>query len=439
MSSLPLMSEDDRLTPAAANRIAAQAASRLGERLRQLRVAAGMTQTDLAGDRFSKEYVSQIERGKTRPTPRDDRVARRAGSASTRLTSRTASRRTSAAASTRALARAERAARGAAERRGARGVRSAFAPAVLATGMPELEVRALSGEATARMREGEVREAIELLERARVLTESDGFSDLERADVLFRLGVARYKLSSIQTAIGLFDEALKLAERTRASVRPAPLEHPRVALALLPAPARPRGRARGRRARARARRGPERPADGGGHLLPGVDHRRPRGPLGARAHVRGAREGDLRGDLRPRQPRPAAEQPRRDQLPARPSRRGDHVPQGRVPASTSRSAATRRPRLRRERLAAGAPPHRRRSAGRGAGALRAPAAAGPRRATSTRSAMRSSCSAARCSSRTGSTRRKRRSGRRGGVRPAFVCEPPCRCVGRAGRSRGSPR
>src|SRR5207253_6858649 len=42
--------------------------SRLGERLRQLRVAAAMTQTDLAGDRFSKEYVSQIERGKTRPT-----------------------------------------------------------------------------------------------------------------------------------------------------------------------------------------------------------------------------------------------------------------------------------------------------------------------------------------------------------------------------------
>src|SRR5881409_1328198 len=41
---------------------------RLGERLRQLRVAAGITQTELAGDRFSKEYVSQIERGKTRPT-----------------------------------------------------------------------------------------------------------------------------------------------------------------------------------------------------------------------------------------------------------------------------------------------------------------------------------------------------------------------------------
>src|SRR3954451_9082783 len=42
--------------------------ARLGERVRQLRVAAGLTPTDLAGDPFSKEYVSQIERGKTRPT-----------------------------------------------------------------------------------------------------------------------------------------------------------------------------------------------------------------------------------------------------------------------------------------------------------------------------------------------------------------------------------
>src|ERR1700692_3292597 len=42
--------------------------TRLGDRVRQLRVAAGLTQTDLAGTRFSKEYVSQIERGKTRPT-----------------------------------------------------------------------------------------------------------------------------------------------------------------------------------------------------------------------------------------------------------------------------------------------------------------------------------------------------------------------------------
>src|SRR5919108_706830 len=40
----------------------------LGDRVRQLRVSKGLTQTELAGERFSKEYVSQIERGKTRPT-----------------------------------------------------------------------------------------------------------------------------------------------------------------------------------------------------------------------------------------------------------------------------------------------------------------------------------------------------------------------------------
>ena len=40
----------------------------VGERVRQLRINRGLTQTELAGERFSKEYVSQIERGKTRPT-----------------------------------------------------------------------------------------------------------------------------------------------------------------------------------------------------------------------------------------------------------------------------------------------------------------------------------------------------------------------------------
>jgi len=55
-------------TTAAHRSAAAPSGARLGDRLRLLRVAAGLTQTELAGDRFSKEYVSQIERGKTRPT-----------------------------------------------------------------------------------------------------------------------------------------------------------------------------------------------------------------------------------------------------------------------------------------------------------------------------------------------------------------------------------
>src|SRR5213595_232405 len=61
----------ESLMPRAATDIrrSSPSGNRLGERVRQLRVAAGQTQTDLAGDRFSKEYISQIERGKTRPTP----------------------------------------------------------------------------------------------------------------------------------------------------------------------------------------------------------------------------------------------------------------------------------------------------------------------------------------------------------------------------------
>jgi tetratricopeptide (TPR) repeat protein len=191
---------------------AAQAGLRLGERLRQLRVAAGMTQTDLAGERFSKEYVSQIERGKTRPTGETiDWLAARLGVDPGFLAHGvSADERGRVDAG---LARAEALLEA---RRDPEAIEAfaAIRPAVHATGLPELEVRALAGEAMVRIREGQVREALELLARARQLAEGPEFSDLERADVLFRLGVARYRLSSVQTAISLFDEALKLAERT---------------------------------------------------------------------------------------------------------------------------------------------------------------------------------------------------------------------------------
>jgi tetratricopeptide (TPR) repeat protein len=191
---------------------AAQAGLRLGERLRQLRVAAGMTQTELAGDRFSKEYVSQIERGKTRPTRETiqwlaERLGVDAGFLANGVSADERGRVDAALARADALLEARRNEEALAE---FENIRSA----VLATGLAELEARALSGEATVRMRGGEIREAIALLERARGLSEGSSFSDIERADILFRLGVARFKLNSIQTAISLFDEALKLAERS---------------------------------------------------------------------------------------------------------------------------------------------------------------------------------------------------------------------------------
>jgi tetratricopeptide (TPR) repeat protein len=191
---------------------APQAGLRLGERLRQLRVSAGLTQTELAGDRFSKEYVSQIERGKTRPTPETiEWLATRLGvDAGFLANGVSADERGRVDA---ALARAEALLEG---RRNPEAIEEfeRMRASVAATGLPDFEVRLLSGEATARMREGQVREAIELLSQARNIVERPEFSDLERADVVFRLGMARYKLSSIQTAINLFDEALKLAERS---------------------------------------------------------------------------------------------------------------------------------------------------------------------------------------------------------------------------------
>src|SRR5438445_1423667 len=201
-----------RLTSTEPKPRATSAQTRLGERLRQLRVSSNMTQTELAGDRFSKEYVSQIERGKTRPTRETinwlaQRLGVDPGFLANGVSADERGRVDAALARAEALLEARRNEEALEEFERVR-------PAVLATGMPELESRALSGEATIRIRRGEVREAIALLERARALTEGSGFSDVERADVLFRLGVARYKLNSIQTSIGLFDEALKVAERS---------------------------------------------------------------------------------------------------------------------------------------------------------------------------------------------------------------------------------
>jgi len=201
-----------RVPRTSTSRAAASAGVRLGERLRQLRVAAGLTQSELAGERFSKEYVSQIERGKTRPAPEAiewlaERLGVDADFLANGVTADQRGRVETALARAEALTEGNREGEAIAELEDVR-------TAVLATGLPELEVRLLAGEAEALARTGEVRRAIELLNRARALTQEPGFSDVERADVLFRLGVCRFKLQSIQTAMGLLNEALLLAERS---------------------------------------------------------------------------------------------------------------------------------------------------------------------------------------------------------------------------------
>ena len=187
-------------------------AVQLGERLRALRIAAGLTQSELAGGRFSKEYLSQIERGKTRPTTETlEWVAARLGTDPGYLESGVSADERGRVEA--ALARAEALTE---DHRYAEGLKE-FArgrTAVAGTGAPDLELRSLLGESWARIQDGGIPEALELLTRARELAERPEFSDVDRAAVLFRFGVCRYKLSSISTSIGLLDEALALAERS---------------------------------------------------------------------------------------------------------------------------------------------------------------------------------------------------------------------------------
>src|SRR5918995_5996660 len=185
-------------------------AARLGDRLRLLRVAAGLTQTELAGDRFSKEYVSQIERGKTRPTAETvEWLAQRLEVDPVFLSSGVSTDERSRVEAL--LVRAEALSKAYRYKEAVEAYAEARA-AVSVTNSVELDVRTRSGEAWARLQEGEVRTAVELLNAARALAEGSVFSDVDRADIVFRLGVARYKLASTSTAVALLDEALSLAQ-----------------------------------------------------------------------------------------------------------------------------------------------------------------------------------------------------------------------------------
>jgi tetratricopeptide (TPR) repeat protein len=79
---------------------------------------------------------------------------------------------------------------------------------------PDLALRVLQSETWARLYLGDVETADAVAERARALSEGSGFSDLERAESLFRLGCCRLKLTRVTNAVSLFTLALRLAERT---------------------------------------------------------------------------------------------------------------------------------------------------------------------------------------------------------------------------------
>jgi hypothetical protein len=186
--------------------------------------------------------------------------------------------------------------------------------------------RHLSGEAWARMHNGDVRAGIELLARARASsraprspTRTAQRSSSASASALPDLEHRHRRLAFRRGACA--DRSLP------APFRPPAREHPHVARALLPPPARLRGSPGGHRGRPRAGRRDRGSAHPRRGVSPGLARRRARRPLGSRAHLRGARQGAVRGSVRSCQRRAAAQQPRRPRVPARPAGEGDRAPE----------------------------------------------------------------------------------------------------------------
>jgi tetratricopeptide (TPR) repeat protein len=183
-------------------------AGALGERVRLLRRSAGLSQSELAEGRFSKEYVSQIERGRTRPTRETlEWLAERLETDREFL-----EHGVSRAEAQRIEAEADAAERLLDAHRYDEAL-TAFRSARLGAGAaPTLALRLLKGEAWALLRTGRLDEAMTALEEAAAVTVTPGFTDVDRAELVFLVGVVRYQESSIDEAIVLLGQALVLAE-----------------------------------------------------------------------------------------------------------------------------------------------------------------------------------------------------------------------------------
>jgi tetratricopeptide (TPR) repeat protein len=79
---------------------------------------------------------------------------------------------------------------------------------------PDLALRALLAESWARMYRGELDDALELLKTAKLVAHRPGFNDLDRAEVLFRIGCVRVKRGANSRAVNDLTLALELAERS---------------------------------------------------------------------------------------------------------------------------------------------------------------------------------------------------------------------------------
>jgi tetratricopeptide (TPR) repeat protein len=202
--------EDGRAT-AAAHRprtSAADPAAGVGSRVRALRLERGLTQAGLGGERFSKEYVSQVELGKSPPSAAAlDWFCGRLGVDRSRLEGEAGPAATAAAEA--AVVRAEAAIEAHRHAEALQTLESVGGQVERAGGDPALGLRHALAHGWALHHLGRLPEAAAALDRARGLAEAG--SDLDRALALYRLGVVRFKLGSHATAVAALDEALRCA------------------------------------------------------------------------------------------------------------------------------------------------------------------------------------------------------------------------------------
>src|SRR5919198_866904 len=183
----------------------------LGDRVRQLRIAKGLTQTELAGERFSKEYVSQIERGKTRPTGETiEWLAARLGVDQSFLETGVSSSERERVESV--IARAEAALESNSYQDAVDEI-GQLGSALDAVAVPALQFRALLAESWGRMNLGEVREAIARLDAALELVERSALpADRLRSNILGWRSRCYRRQRDWEAAREDVERALELAE-----------------------------------------------------------------------------------------------------------------------------------------------------------------------------------------------------------------------------------
>jgi tetratricopeptide (TPR) repeat protein len=85
---------------------------------------------------------------------------------------------------------------------------------IVPTQYPDLALRGLVARSWAQMYRGELDEALTLLKTAKQVAHRPGFNDLDRADVLFRIGCVRVKRGNNSRAVNDLSLALELSERS---------------------------------------------------------------------------------------------------------------------------------------------------------------------------------------------------------------------------------